>query len=198
MPLTEKGQKIMANMQREYGPEKGERVFYASRNKGIISGVDPGHARGGLVAGLVNHDFDPDLPRLQEDARLEPVAQLSADYARVIQQLREGARQAPAVAQTPVAARQRGGGVDLPAKHTQGQVNYRRGYPLRQCGVCVMYWHRHTHQMYGGCTAVEGNITPYGLCDLFYQLRNPFGHKMHRDHRAEMEKYYDRCRGEGG
>lgn len=41
MPLTDKGEKIMANMQREYGGEAGKRVFYASRNKGVISGVDP-------------------------------------------------------------------------------------------------------------------------------------------------------------
>lgn len=40
MPLTSKGLKIMANMKGEYGPDKGERVFYASRNKGSIHGVD--------------------------------------------------------------------------------------------------------------------------------------------------------------
>jgi 8-oxo-dGTP pyrophosphatase MutT (NUDIX family) len=39
-PLTEKGSKIMKSMKSQYGPEKGERVFYASRNKGTISGVD--------------------------------------------------------------------------------------------------------------------------------------------------------------
>jgi hypothetical protein len=41
MPLTKKGEKIMANMASEYGPEKGKRVFYASRNAGKITGVDP-------------------------------------------------------------------------------------------------------------------------------------------------------------
>lgn len=41
MPLTKKGKKIMANMKDQYGEEKGEDVFYASRNKGIITGVDP-------------------------------------------------------------------------------------------------------------------------------------------------------------
>lgn len=40
-PLTGKGQKIMSNMENEYGPEKAKKVFYASRNKGTISGVDP-------------------------------------------------------------------------------------------------------------------------------------------------------------
>lgn len=40
MPLTEKGSEILSNMEKEYGTEKGERVFYASRNAGTISGVD--------------------------------------------------------------------------------------------------------------------------------------------------------------
>lgn len=30
----------MQNMKREYGSKKGTSVFYASRNKGRISGVD--------------------------------------------------------------------------------------------------------------------------------------------------------------
>lgn len=42
MPLTAKGAKIMANMVKTYGSaKKAERVFYASRNAGKISGVDP-------------------------------------------------------------------------------------------------------------------------------------------------------------
>lgn len=40
MPLTEKGEKIMRAMKREYGSKRGESVFYASRNKGRIKGVD--------------------------------------------------------------------------------------------------------------------------------------------------------------
>lgn len=40
MPLTKKGKKIKRAMAKEYGAKKGERVFYASRNKGTISGVD--------------------------------------------------------------------------------------------------------------------------------------------------------------
>ena len=41
MPLNKKGKTIMKNMKGQYGKEKGERVFYASRNKGTIKGVDP-------------------------------------------------------------------------------------------------------------------------------------------------------------
>lgn len=40
MPLTAKGKKIMRAMKEEYGAEKGERVFYASKNKGSIKGVE--------------------------------------------------------------------------------------------------------------------------------------------------------------
>ena len=40
MPLTQKGEKIEKAMEREYGGKKGESVFYASRNKGTIKGVD--------------------------------------------------------------------------------------------------------------------------------------------------------------
>lgn len=40
MPLTEKGKKIMKSMKKEYGPKKGEKVFYASKNKGTIKKVE--------------------------------------------------------------------------------------------------------------------------------------------------------------
>ncbi len=39
MPITKKGEKIMKNMEEEYGKKKSKKVFYASENKGIISGV---------------------------------------------------------------------------------------------------------------------------------------------------------------
>jgi len=39
MPLTKKGQKILSAMKQQYGEEKGERVFYASQNKGTIKGT---------------------------------------------------------------------------------------------------------------------------------------------------------------
>jgi len=39
MPLTKKGTKIKSAMKKEYGAKKGDRVFYASENKGKIKGV---------------------------------------------------------------------------------------------------------------------------------------------------------------
>ena len=40
MPLTKKGKKIMKSMKDRYGKKKGKAVFYASKNKGKIKGVD--------------------------------------------------------------------------------------------------------------------------------------------------------------
>lgn len=43
MPLTKKGKHIMTAMRKEYGGSaKAKKVFYASRNKGTITGVDRG------------------------------------------------------------------------------------------------------------------------------------------------------------
>lgn len=38
--INKKGKKIMANMKKTYGRQKGEKVFYASKNKGVIKGVE--------------------------------------------------------------------------------------------------------------------------------------------------------------
>lgn len=40
MPMNKKGTKIMGAMKKEYGTKKGEQVFYASKNKGTIKGVE--------------------------------------------------------------------------------------------------------------------------------------------------------------
>ena len=42
MPLTKKGKKVMDAMIKKYGKNKGTKVFYASRNKGRIKGVERG------------------------------------------------------------------------------------------------------------------------------------------------------------
>lgn len=39
MPLNKKGREIKSAMKKEYGAKKGEKVFYASENKGTIKGV---------------------------------------------------------------------------------------------------------------------------------------------------------------
>ena len=42
MPMTKKGKKIMKSMKKKYGEKKGEKLFYASKNKGVIKGVEKG------------------------------------------------------------------------------------------------------------------------------------------------------------
>lgn len=51
MPMTKKGRKIMSAMKEQYGREKGERVFYASANKGTIKGVHKGSKRKSALGG---------------------------------------------------------------------------------------------------------------------------------------------------
>lgn len=45
MPLSAKGRKIRAAMEREYGKKKGDRVFYASENKGKLRGLRLGRGK---------------------------------------------------------------------------------------------------------------------------------------------------------
>ena len=40
MPLSKKGRKIKKAMQETYGAKKGKEVFFASANKGTITGVE--------------------------------------------------------------------------------------------------------------------------------------------------------------
>ena len=39
MPLTSKGRKVKAAMQKQYGKKEGEEVFYATENKGKVKGL---------------------------------------------------------------------------------------------------------------------------------------------------------------
>lgn len=45
MPLTKKGLKIREAMEKFYGKEKGEDVFYASVNKGVVTGAEKGKSK---------------------------------------------------------------------------------------------------------------------------------------------------------
>ena len=51
MPLTAKGKKIKKAMREQYGPERGDRVFYAAENKGSIEGVAKKSAGGKMGRG---------------------------------------------------------------------------------------------------------------------------------------------------
>ena len=57
MPLTDKGKKIMGAMEVKYGKKKAKNVFYASRNKGVIKGVE--HASRGKLIWDVGKKYMP-------------------------------------------------------------------------------------------------------------------------------------------
>jgi hypothetical protein len=40
VPLTDKVKKIKKAMKKQYGKKKGEKIFYASANKGTITNID--------------------------------------------------------------------------------------------------------------------------------------------------------------
>jgi hypothetical protein len=58
MPLTKKGRKIKAAFVEQYGEEKGEQVFYASKNAGTISGVDVGWTPASRAAAVKTKQSD--------------------------------------------------------------------------------------------------------------------------------------------
>jgi len=60
MPLTAKGQKIEKNMESEYGKKKGKQVFYASQNKGTITGT---HEKGAEVNQAYRAGFEAKCAR---------------------------------------------------------------------------------------------------------------------------------------
>jgi hypothetical protein len=74
MPLTEKGSKIKSAMQEQYGKERGEQVFYASRNKGTISGVDNMPGIGGSstssIANALNTTGSSQAPIMDQEEEL--------------------------------------------------------------------------------------------------------------------------------
>ncbi len=39
MPLSHKGLKMLASMRKHYGEKKGEQLFYATENKGKVTGL---------------------------------------------------------------------------------------------------------------------------------------------------------------
>lgn len=77
-PLTDKGEKIKGAMQEQYGKEKGERVFYASKNKGTIKGVDRklgkdyGTSEGARKAAQTRKGSNPARPLIASSAPRKP------------------------------------------------------------------------------------------------------------------------------
>ena len=47
MPLTASGQKMLDSMIKEYGPDKGKRIFYATLRKRKMKGMEGTRLEGG-------------------------------------------------------------------------------------------------------------------------------------------------------
>ena len=62
---------------------------------------------------------------------------------------------------------------DAPAqgKLSQEDAHYRRGTPLKHCGVCMYYEGEDTKS----CSRVDGPISGFGISDVFAMQKNPFG-----------------------
>lgn len=79
MPLTSKGNEIMRAMEKQYGKEKGKQVFYASANKGTITGVHDG----GLGPSIGhNHPVTGLPPNQVLDALADAVRKYNAAHAK--------------------------------------------------------------------------------------------------------------------
>ena len=59
-------------------------------------------------------------------------------------------------------------------KLTQKECNYRRGSPMKHCGVCVYYEGDATKS----CSKVAGPISGFGMSDVFEMQSNPFGSRI--------------------
>jgi hypothetical protein len=57
-------------------------------------------------------------------------------------------------------------------KQTQAEANYGRGDPVSHCGICAFY------MGYRRCSKVMGNVSPFGVSDLFKTENNPFGRTL--------------------
>jgi hypothetical protein len=79
MPLTAKGEEILAQMKEQYGEEKGERVFYAAKNKGTITGVDAMKTRANVTQGRARDDGLPGIPHSNAE---EPLPSVEATPTR--------------------------------------------------------------------------------------------------------------------
>lgn len=65
----------------------------------------------------------------------------------------------------------------------QAEARYRRGTPINHCGICIYYQGGHR------CSKVEGDITPYGISDVFMAEKNPFGSTLAPNEKKMIEVF---------
>src|SRR6266478_5018372 len=69
---------------------------------------------------------------------------------------------------------------DTGQKVSQEQARYRKGSPVRCCGLCVHF----EGAANGTCEVVDGEIVPYGVSDSFQIAKNPWGPMIGPQERA--------------
>jgi hypothetical protein len=70
---------------------------------------------------------------------------------------------------------------------SQQEAHYRRGLPTKHCGICQYYDGNDTQS----CTRVDGQISGYGISDLFKMQPNPFGSKIGPKEAQMMDSMMD-------
>lgn len=93
MPLTEKGEKILHNMQEQNGAKAGESEFYASKNAGTISGVDsfPSNMDAVPLGKCYQDDVSPAV--MSGDPVISPTS--TSQYSGMQEQLRTAPQPGP-------------------------------------------------------------------------------------------------------
>jgi len=94
MPLTDKGNKIMKNMKEQYGEDKAKEVFYASKNKGTIKGVEkkaayielltPAERAGAMQLGATLKCAEHRIPMAEVDSVLKTAGISAEGVAKAI------------------------------------------------------------------------------------------------------------------
>jgi hypothetical protein len=77
-----------------------------------------------------------------------------------------------------------------PKQATQAQVHYRPGTPTAKCGNCLSYNIGDRDFQFGRCERVTGNITTFGLCDLYRRIRSPFARALTNEEMHMLEQWY--------
>jgi len=73
---------------------------------------------------------------------------------------------------------------------TQAAAHYRMGTPVTKCGNCLHYNIGLGSFVFGRCTKVTGQITTFGLCDMYERIRNPFPIALTHEEMEELENWY--------
>jgi hypothetical protein len=71
-------------------------------------------------------------------------------------------------------------------RQTQVEANYRKGDPVSNCGICSYYQGHHR------CSQVMGDISPYGISDLYRAQFNPFGKSLTAADVAQIKQMMQR------